>query len=81
MNPFTYFHSIIRGGKGESRGIGKGELLLEQNIVENMYPWLCICTLDTSHVYAVKTYGTGGEGNQKRGKKGGNIFFPFFITN
>ena len=37
---------VIRGGNGKV-----GELLLEQNIVENMYPWLCICTLYTSHVY------------------------------
>ena len=42
-----------------------------------MYPWLCICTLDTSHVYVVKNYGKGGEGNQKRGTRGG-YFLPIF---
>ena len=66
---------VIRGGKGESRGIGKGELLLEQIIVENMFPRLCIHTLDTSHVYVVKNYGKGSEENQKGGKKRGGIFF------
>ena len=35
-----------------------------------MYPWLCIRTLDTSHVYAVKIMVKGGEGNQKRKKNG-----------
>ena len=29
---------VIRGGRGESRGIGKGKLLLEPKSVENMYP-------------------------------------------
>ena len=67
--------TIEGGGEGESRKIGKGELLLEQIIVENMFPRLCIHTLDTSHVYVVKNYGKGSEENQKGGKKRGGIFF------
>ena len=60
----------------ESRGIGKGEFLLEPNIVENINLWLSICILDTSHVYVAKNYGKRGEGNQKRGKnRGGGQYF------
>ena len=37
--------------------------MLEQNSAENVYPWLCIRTLDTSHGYGVKNCG-----KERRGK-------------
>ena len=56
----TFFKSlVISGGKGESRGIGKGEITVKQNFVENMYPLLCIRSLDKSHGFFAKNYGRG----------------------
>ena len=40
---FTYL-------KGESRKSERGNLLLEQNTVENMYTWLCIHTSDVPNM-------------------------------
>ena len=70
---------MITGGKGESRGIGKGELLLEKNVAEKCILGFVFVHLkiDTSHVYALKNYGKGGKGNQKRGG-GEKYFFPIF---
>ena len=66
-----YFLSYKRE---ESRGIGKEEIIVEQNIVENMFPCLCIHTIDTSH--CVNNYEKGG--NQETGGEKGEIFFSHF---
>ena len=66
------------GGKGNWKG---GNYCIEENIVENMYPWFCIRTLDTSHGHDVKNYEKRGRGEPKKGEKGGNFRSPFFITN
>ena len=47
VNPLMYFPSYKRGGKGK---LERGKLLLEQKIVENMYPWPCIVHY-TPHMY------------------------------
>ena len=49
--PPTYFLSYKEGEKGKVR-----KLLFEQNIVDHMYFWLCIRTLDTSHGFVVNNY-------------------------
>ena len=74
--------SCKKSARGCKRKVGefeRGKLLLEQNIVENMYPCLCIQTSDTSHGYlkiAMKNYEKGREGIQKWG---GIIFSHFDI--
>ena len=46
--------------------------MLEKNIVENLYPWLCIRTLDNYNNYKNRMRETN-----KEGKKGDKYFFHF----
>ena len=54
-----------KGGGREKVGKSENGFLLEQNILENMYPWLCIRTLETSYGNVVNNYAKGGKGNKK----------------
>ena len=75
VNPLTYF---LREGGGVR---GKQGNWKEQNIVENMYLWRCIHTLDTLHGNDVNNYEKGVEGNQKRGENVRKFVFSILITN